>query len=179
MRGEDRDTKGERSSRGAKDGNKALGASSTTHGEDQGSTDDRSSRRPRRIKGREGNTPIAPRARIQSMPLSRTGLQDVFVREGRGDGEAVRVSCDAYLDPSLVLGVAVISRLAAAVDGLSLAGGSQVISARDGWSLPLLHLDQGRWMRRGRGRRGGNRHMSRDGETREKDQKGKKGGEKE
>lgn len=85
---------------------------------------------------------------------------------GTGTGR----SCDTtHLDPGLFFHVAgVVLGLAAAVDGLPLAGrGAVVDSARRG-SLPVLHLDEGGRTRQ-RGRRGGNRHQKRrsddDGDT--------------
>lgn len=63
----------------------------------------------------------------------------------------------AYLDPSLVSQVVVVSRLGAAVDGLSLARGRDFVGRAERWSLPIFHLDQARWMR-GNSGRCGNRH---------------------
>jgi len=75
-----------------------------------------------------------------------------------GEGTGLRVRVTAYLDPRVVLGIAiVVSGLAAAVDSLSLAGRTQVVGAGDGGSLSLVHLGRGRRMRRGR-ERSGNRH---------------------
>lgn len=47
-----------------------------------------------------------------------------------------------HLDPSLVSHVhGMVTRLATAIDLMSLAGRSEIFSAVDSGSLPVLHLD--------------------------------------
>ena len=89
-----------------------------------------------------------------------------------GEGTGLRVRVTAYLDPRVVLGVAiVVSGLTAAVDGLPLTGRRQIVRAGKGGSLSLVHLGLGGWIRR-RWRGSGNRHEQwsrekpgREGET--------------
>ena len=86
----------------------------------------------------------------------------------RGMKAMIGLSCDTYLDPSLVLHVdAIVSRLAAAIHCLSLTRRSKIVRAVDGWSLPVLHLDEGGRRKNGGGR-GGNRHQKDGAKGRQK-----------
>lgn len=67
-------------------------------------------------------------------------------RMGRGVG-----SCDTHFNPGFFLHIRVVVLGLGAIDGDPLAGRSQVLSAADSGSLPVVHLHERGWTRRGRG----------------------------
>lgn len=67
-------------------------------------------------------------------------------RMGRGVG-----SCDTYFNPGLFLHIRVVVLDLGSIDGDPLAGRSQILSAADSGSLPVVHLHERGWTRRGRG----------------------------
>lgn len=72
-------------------------------------------------------------------------------------------SCDTYFDPGIFLHVRVFVLGLGPIDGNPLAGRSQVFGAADGGSLPVLHLHERGWTRRGRGGRCNRHEKARQG----------------